>query len=253
MFFILSKILFFFILPVTWVAVLLIWAKLTKKPRLKKRLFIVAIIVSIVFSNPFLYRSAVMSLQMPRVDLPDGKVYEAGILLGGLAGYDKYNKGYFGENADRFIQTANLYHRGIIKKIIISGGNGSLYLYALPEAIYLREQFLENGVADSAIIMETKSRNTYENALFSKEISDSMHLQQPFVLITSAFHMRRAMSSFNKAGLKCIPFPCDFKELPQKFTVQDTIIPDLGLLYKWSITFKELIGLAVYRATGKAS
>jgi uncharacterized SAM-binding protein YcdF (DUF218 family) len=175
MFFILSKILFFFILPVTWVAVLLIWAKLTKKPRLKKRLFIVAIIVSIVFSNPFLYRSAVMSLQMPRVDLSDGKVYEAGILLGGLAGYDKYNKGYFGENADRFIQTANLYHRGIIKKIIISGGNGSLYLYALPEAIYLREQFLENGVADSAIIMETKSRNTYENALFSKEISDSMH------------------------------------------------------------------------------
>jgi hypothetical protein len=43
-----------------------------------------------------------------------------------LAGYDKYNQGHFGENADRFIQTANLYHRASSKKIIISGGNGTL-------------------------------------------------------------------------------------------------------------------------------
>jgi uncharacterized SAM-binding protein YcdF (DUF218 family) len=252
MFFTLSKILYFFIMPFTWLVILLVWAWLTKKPRLKKRLFIIAIVLAVVFTNPFLFRSTVLRLQAPKVNLPDGKVYEAGIILGGLAGYDKYNNGHFGENADRFIQTANLYHRGIIKKIIISGGNGTTDPDVLPEAIYLRQQFIDNGVQDSAIIMETKSRNTYENAVFSKHVSDSLHLKQPLVLITSAFHMKRSMSSFTKAGLNCIPYPCDFKIVPQKFSLRDTVLPDLTLLYDWSLNMKELIGLAVYRMTGKA-
>jgi uncharacterized SAM-binding protein YcdF (DUF218 family) len=252
MFFILSKILFFLIMPFTWVVLLLIWAWLTKRPRLKKRLLIVVISLVVLLTNPFLFRSTALWLQAPKASLPAGKVYEAGIILGGLSGYDKFNSGHFGPSADRFIQTANLYHRGIIKKIIISSGNGTLDKDSWPEAIYLREQFLENGVQDSAIIMETKSRNTYENAVFSKRISDSLHLQQPLLLITSAFHMRRSMLCFKKAGLSCIAYPCDYKVVAQKFSLGNIIMPDPGLLFEWSVYVKEFIGLAVYRLTGKA-
>lgn len=252
MFFIFSKILYCLILPITWIVLLVLWIWLTKKPKLRKRLIIVAVTIAVIFTNPFLFRITMMQLQAPKVKLPDGKSYDAGVILGGLSGYDKYNNGFFGSNADRFIQTANLYHRGIIKKIIISGGNGTLDKDVLPEAIFLREQFLENGVQDSAIIMETRSRNTYENAVFAKEISDSLHLQQPLVLITSAFHMWRSMRTFEKAGLNCIPYPCDYKIVPQKVGIQNTFLPDISLLYRWSTNIKELIGLAVYKLTGKA-
>jgi uncharacterized SAM-binding protein YcdF (DUF218 family) len=252
MFFFLSKILFFLIMPSTWVVFLLIWTWLTKNPRLKKRLFVMVISLVVILTNPFLFRSTALWLQVSKASLPAGEVYEAGIILGGLSGYDKYNQGHFGPAADRFIQTANLYHRGIIKKIIISSGNGTLETDSWPEAIYLREQFLENGVQDSAIIMETRSRNTYENAVFSKKVSDSLHLRQPLLLITSAFHMRRSMRCFNKAGLNCIAYPCDYKVVAQKISLGNTVLPEFGLLFEWSTYTKELIGLAVYRLTGKA-
>lgn len=252
MFFILSKVLFFLIVPFSWLVMLLVWIWLTKNQRLKKRLVIAFAVIFIVFTNPFIYRCVVLQLQTPLAVLPAGKTYEAGVVLGGFSGYDKYNRGYFGDNADRFIQTANLYHRGIIKKIIISGGNGSLFPNSPAEAVYLRQQFLDNGVADSAIIMETASRNTYENAVFSKRISDSLHLQEPLVLVTSAEHMKRSMSCFNKAGLKCIAYPCDYKTVPQDPSFDNTVFPKIDLLARWGHTIKEFVGLWVYRATGKA-
>ncbi|NCI51239.1 YdcF family protein [Sediminibacterium roseum] len=252
MFFVLSKILYFLIVPITWVLLLLLWIWRTKNQKLKKRLTVVVITVVVVFTNPFLHRSVVLWWQAPRVRIADGNVYDAGIILGGLSGIDKYNHGYIGNNGDRFIQTANLYHRGIIKKIIISGGNGTLDKEVPPEALFLREQFIENGVHDSAIILETRSRNTYENAVFSKQVSDSMHFKQPLVLVTSAFHMPRSMRCFKKAGLDCIAYPCDYKVVAQKPTLQNTLLPDITLLYEWTTMMKEFVGINVYRLTGKA-
>jgi uncharacterized SAM-binding protein YcdF (DUF218 family) len=172
------------------------------------------------------------------VDLPSGKTYDAGILLGGMSGSDKNNRGYFGDNADRFIQTANLYHRGIIKKIIVSGGTGSLIQKEPPEASYLRQQLIDNGVNPAAIYMDNRSRNTYENAVFSKTITDSLHLQPPFVLITSAIHMKRSKSVFTKAGVQFIAYPCDYKVYPLDYTFENTIVPRIELLNDWSYFIK---------------
>jgi uncharacterized SAM-binding protein YcdF (DUF218 family) len=195
MFFILSKVLFFLLVPFWWIVILLVWMWLTKKPKVKKRLRVMVIVLLIVFTNPWFYKSMVFLWQPSPTHLPADKKYEAGIVLGGMAGYDKYDSGYFGGNADRFIETANLYHQGIIKKIIVSGGTGLLSQDEPPESRFLRKQFIANGVNDSAIILETRSRNTYENAIYSKKIADSLHMQPPFVLITSAFHMKRSVSN----------------------------------------------------------
>jgi uncharacterized SAM-binding protein YcdF (DUF218 family) len=157
-----------------------------------------------------------------------------------------------GSNVDRFIQTANLYHRGIIKKIIVSGGTGSLIQKEPPEASYLRQQLIDNGVNPAAIYMDNRSRNTYENAVFSKTITDSLHLQPPFVLITSAIHMKRSKSVFTKAGVQFIAYPCDYKVYPLDYTFENTIVPRIELLNDWSYFIKEMVGLAVYKLTGKA-
>lgn len=252
MFFILSKILFFLLIPFWWMVILLLLSAVIRNTKWKKGLKITAILIGIIFTNPYLYRVANLAWQPAPVDLAGNKTYEAGILLGGMAGYDKNNRGYFGDNADRFIQTANLYHRGIIKKIIVTGGTGSLNQKEPAESFFLRTQLLANGVRDQDIILESRSRNTYENAVYTKQITDSLHLQPPFVLITSAQHMKRSVSVFNKSGFQFISFPCDYKSIPKDWSVDNFILPDASLLKNWSYLLKEIVGLCVYRLTGKA-
>jgi uncharacterized SAM-binding protein YcdF (DUF218 family) len=252
MFFILSKVLFFLIVPFVWVLILLLMSWLLKNQRIKKRLRIAALLICIVFTNPFLYRTLVMAWQPGPVKIASGKNYSMGILLGGLSGYDKFNRGYFGDDADRFIATANLYHRGIIQKIIVSGGTGKLSQDEPAEAFFLHEQLIANGIKESDIFIESQSRNTYENGLFSKRILDSLHAPAPFVLITSAMHMPRSVAVFTKAGVPVIPYPCDYKVVPKKWEAANTIVPDIKVMNDWTDFIKEMIGYWVYKFTGKA-
>lgn len=252
MFFILSKLLLFLLSPFYWLLIIFIWMRLAKSKQLKKRLFILNIILLLTFSNSFIYQTLVRIWQPEKVALPLQPAYEAGILLGGLAGYDKNGNGYFGDNADRFIQTANLYHQGIIKRIIISGGTGKLTQDEPPESLFLRKELLANGVSDSAIITETHSRNTFENAVFSKKLIDSMKLRPPFVLVTSALHMRRSIAVFQKSAIPVIPYPCDYKAISVKPEWDDLLVPNIRILYHWPFFIKEVIGLYVYKLTGKA-
>lgn len=251
MFFILSKVLYFLLIPFWWIVILFVWMKISRNPRIKKRLPIFMIAIAVLFTNPFLYQLLVKSWQPEPVTLSTGNTFEAGIVLGGMAGHDKYKRGYFGNNADRFIQAANLYHRGVIKKIIITGGTGSLDQNEPPESIFLRTAFMDNGIRDTDIIIESRSRNTFENAVFTKKIIDSIQLKPPFVLITSALHMPRSTSVFTKAGYDFVMFPCDYKVTPQKIDIQD-FIPNIALLSEWSYFLKEIVGLYVYKLTGKA-
>jgi uncharacterized SAM-binding protein YcdF (DUF218 family) len=251
MFFIFSKVLDFLLMPYWWIIFLLIWMSLSRSPRRKRVLLVCIISILILFTNPFIYRAMVAAWQPAPVELPDSARFEAGIVLGGMAGYDKNDRGYFGDNADRFIQTANLYHRGIIRKIIITGGIGTLNQEGKPEALFLRNSFIENGVNDSDIVVENKSRNTYENAVYSKRILDSLKIKPPYVLITSALHMRRSESVFKKAGYSFVAFPCDYKVNPQFFTIGH-LRPRISLLDTWFYFIKEVVGLYVYKLTGKA-
>lgn len=252
MFFILSKVFLGLLFPFFWIVILFIWSWHSKKPIVKKRLRALIILIFLLFSNQFFFRSMVTIWQPTPTKIPVHLTYHAGILLGGLAGFDKNKRGYFGNSADRFIQAANLYHQGIIQKIIVSGGTGSLDQDEPAEAPFLQSQLIENGVKEEDIIVESRSRNTYENAVFTKQIIDSLQFQPPFILITSALHMRRSVSVFKKAGVNNIPFPCDYKVVPKNLLNADLIIPDISLLKEWGLFIKEVVGLYVYKLTGKA-
>ena len=252
MFFILSKVLYFLLVPFYWIIILLIWRWFSKNHITKKRLLILSILILVVFTNPYIYKRLNLAWQPKPLTISKDNKYEAGILLGGMAGYDKNNRGYFGDNADRFIQTANLYHQGIIKKIIVSGGTGDLNQIGPAVAAFLRNQFIANGVNDSDILVESRSRNTYENAIYSKRIIDSLKIKPPFILITSAIHMKRSENVFKKANIECITFPCDYKVNEEVFSVDDDLLPNISLLNKWAYFIKEVVGLYVYKLTGKA-
>jgi len=245
--FILSKLLAVGLYPSNWIIVLAIFCLITRSKTWKKRGFITLVVLLLLSSNPFLYRRATLQWQPARQTIQG--TYEAGILPGGLSGYDKDGNGYFSGAADRFIETSKLFHQGIIKTIIVTGGNGRLERSFPPEADFLQRELIANGIPASKIILETKSRNTQENALFTRKIYDSLHLSGQAVLITSAIHMPRCRLEFSKAGIPTIAAPCNYEVIPGNNSFFAELWPDLALTTKWGALIKEWIGylLVKYR------
>ncbi len=251
MFFILSKILAFLLVPFNWILLLLIFYIIVKNKQIKKRLLVTMVIIFIIFSNPFFYYKTLYAWQINTPIIEKGKQYQTGILLGGISMFDKNGNGYFNDREDRFMQTLRLYNQGIISKIVISGGSGQLFGKEPAEADFLRKEFIANKVADTNIIVENKSRSTFENAVFSKHILDSLHLQSPYVLISSASHLRRATKVFIKNGMAVAPYPAAFEVIDRSYSIQD-FWPNLNIMSGWTSLIKEMIGVIVYSVTGKA-
>lgn len=253
MFFVASKIFYFLLIPLNWILFLLAVSLLINRNKWKRTLRYTALFIAIIFSNPMLHHSISRWWEPPLTKLPANAHYSIGILLGGLSMYDSKFNGYFGDNADRFIQAVNLYHSGEVQRILISGGQNNVFSKEPTEAGFLYTQLIRNGVSKDDIIVESKSRNTYENAIYSKKILDSLQLKPPYVVVTSAQHMPRAMMVFKKAGYTdVIPYPCNYHLLDHPIEVVSSILPDITLLGNWQYLLKELVGVVAYKITGKA-
>ncbi len=252
MFFILSKLLLFLITPSFWIIALLVWSFFTKKERRKRILRVIVLCLFIVFSNPLLLNVLVRAWQAEPVQLAPGKTYSAAIHLGGISMTDQERRMFFGPFADRFIQATKLYHIGAVQNIVVTGGSPGVFgKKRIPEANQLRQQLLKQGIPDSCIIVENKAWNTFENAINTKHLLDSLKLKPPYVLVTSAMHVPRAEAVFKKAGVDVIPYPSAYTQIKQKFSF-NALIPSLDVLTEWNFFLKEVIGFAVYRMTGKA-
>ena len=244
MFFYFSKILEFFIYPFSWIVILVISAVLIKKPRLKKKLFIAAAVVFFIFSDAFIFNQFTKHWDVKPVAFTGAGTYSCAIVLGGFSSELANGTDYFNGSADRFIQALKLFQTGKVKHILVSGGNGNLIPDSFREGDWVKTQLQEFKVPDSCIIVEDKSRNTIENAAFSKLKLDSAHLKGPFVLITSAYHMRRSLQIFRKTKVDVTPFPCNYLT-PDGYTGLGDFIPDPGVLAGWNIYIKEVTGYLV--------
>lgn len=239
-------------MPVTWVLVLLLWRYRSTSPKRKRRIGWTIFIILIVFSNEWLYKRVNLWWQPTPRAMETIAPHETAILLTGMINFDKTERGFFGSSSDRFIQANRLYHSGKVKRILITGGSGGL-LHSYPsEAIFLQRMFIESGVAPQDLLVEPISRNTYENALYSKHWIDSLHLQGPFLLITSAQHMRRSEAVFKKANIAFTSFPCDYQQIDEHFVFDKHVIPNLKTMAQWTLLLKEMVGYWVYKLMGKA-
>ncbi|MBK8710377.1 MAG: YdcF family protein [Niastella sp.] len=253
MFFIFSKIFSFLFAPFNWMLILLITAVFIKNKGWKKKLFHLCVVCFLIFSNPFIIHQFNLQWQEPFKELATNENFETGIVLAGFISFDKKNgDAYFGSASDRFIQALRLYKTGHIKKIMITGGSGSLFHQEFKEADYVKNVLLQMGVPGPDIITENLSRNTFENAMYSKKILDSMQLHGPYLLITSAMHMKRAEAVFKKAGYSVRPYPCNYYDLPHGQSFLDAMIPSAGAIDAWEKLMREWVGYCVYRITGKA-
>jgi len=245
MYFILSKILLFLLFPLNWVIVFLLIAIFSKRPKLKRKCFVTGVALLFVFSNPwFLYLFA-KDWDVNSVSLVKGRVYSAVIVLGGFSGEDKNGNGFFNGSADRFIQALELKEQNRTSHILISSGNGNLQASKFKEAAWVKGELKKFNLPDSAVLIEQESRNTFENAAFSKKLLEQKHLPPPYLLVTSAWHMRRAEYIFKKEGLDIVPCPSGPITGNQKFAWSDCIMPEAYVLDGWTIYLKELVGLTV--------
>jgi uncharacterized SAM-binding protein YcdF (DUF218 family) len=245
MYFALSKILLFLISPFFWILALLLLGLVIKKPVLKRRLFISAAAVFLLFSMPVFSHFVARLWSYPAGNINTRPTYSCVIVLGGFAGPGGPEHGHFGPNCDRFIQGLKLKAMGKASHILVTSGNSSLTdpVHGFNEGNWTKTQLELFNVPDSAVLIENRSRNTIENAAFTKAMLESRHLPPPYILVTSDFHMRRSMAIFKKAGLNVIPYPCNYIAGGKFYW--GSLIPNANNLPLWEIYIKEFIGSIV--------
>ena len=109
--------------------------------------------------------------------------------------------------ANRLLTAVRL-QRKLGVPILLSGGQ--VYEDTGAEAKIARRILIDLGVPESKILVETRSINTTQNARYSAEILRAQGLTQP-ILVTSAFHMKRAVLNFKKQGIDVVPYPADYQ------------------------------------------
>ncbi|MGZ4033847.1 MAG: YdcF family protein [Bacteroidia bacterium] len=251
MFFIFSKLLSFIITPIIWIIILFVISIYSKKERRRKRSFAWALGLLLFFSNSFIFDECIRMWEIPATKYENLKVYDAGIVLGGMAAYDQsFQRAQFYRGADRLIQAVELYRKGIIKKIIFTGGSGSILHSEIKEGNFINRYLLYFGIPQKDFLIESESQNTRQNALYTKQLLDKEKMSGNYLLITSAFHMRRSLGCFNKVGIATVPYSTDRYAGPRKFEFDYLFIPNSSVMNDWNTLIHEIIGYITYKISG---
>lgn len=191
---------------------------------------------------------APIEMRFPVPPLPD-KV-DGIILLGGAVDPDitrAHGQTALNEAAARVTETIILAKRYPAARIVLSGGNGELLPSGSNEAVATRDFLVAMGIDEHRLVIEGGSRNTYENAVFSKNAADPKS-GETWILVTSAYHMPRAVGCFRHIGWEVLPYPVDFQTDGRwRFDAFDLG----GSLVLFSKAEHEWIGLAAYYLTGR--
>jgi uncharacterized SAM-binding protein YcdF (DUF218 family) len=258
MFFLLSKILGFFALPsnlaatLAAVGVALLFTRFQRAGRLLATSGVALLLLAGLspLGNALIYP---LEERFPPWDASRGA--PAGIVvLGGAIGPDiSAARGTpdLNESAERLTAVADLARRYPSAHIVYSGGNARLMLNGGIEADFAVTLFESFGIPRARVIVERKSRNTIENALFSKELVDPRPGER-WLLVTSAYHMPRAIGVFRQAGFPVEAYPVDWRTRG----AIDLALPFESVaagLRRTDTAMREWVGLVIYRLTGQST
>lgn len=258
MFFLLSKILGFFTVPSNLLIILALLGVLllgTRFARAGRRLLIGSVIALAMIGLSPLGNLLIIPLEERFPPWNESQGGPDGIIvLGGSISADvsaARNIVALNESAERVTVVAELARRYPAARIIFTGGDASLIFKQDSEAQFAGRLFESFGVPPSRVVIEDRSRNTIENALFTKDL---VNLQpgQRWLLVTSAYHMPRAMGVFRKVGFPVEAYPADWRTRG----VEDAWYP-FGVvsdgLRRTDTAVREWVGLVAYWLTGRSS
>jgi len=256
MFFV-SKALSFVTQPLAWVALLLLAGLLCTLFRRKcgHGLSWAALIVLLLQGWEPLPDALIRQLETQYVaPTPKDNLqpYKGVVVLGGALDpayvWQGHDQVALNDAAERMTVPVTLLQHYPHLKLLFTGGEGELFVDGLTEADRAKLFFDSMGVAPQQVIYESASRTTYENAVLSASLS-GVNLVQPWLLLTSASHMPRAMATFRKAGWNVTPYPVDFRTGLRTPWTQYSLSNGAS---KWHIALHEWVGMLTYRLTGRA-
>ncbi|TGL47115.1 YdcF family protein [Leptospira meyeri] len=235
-------------LPFFFLLALVVLLK-TKSGHGKFRLFQVILflyLTSNVYVSNFLLQT--LEKDYPPVKISDLPKSDVAIVLGGMIQTISAHPGRpeLTDSADRLTDAVRIYKAGKVKKILFTGGSGLLFADTYREADLAKEIFIDLGVPEKDLIWENQSRNTYENAVETKKLLQEKKLEKT-ILITSAFHMKRAAGCFEKQKIPFVPYPTDYRSTNLNAGAFELYVPSASFLDQTSLAVKEWVGYFVYR------
>lgn len=255
--FIASKLLSFATQPLAWVLVLLLAALLRMSLRRNagRGLIVTAFAVLVLQGWEPAPDALLRQLERQHPLVPAQaslQQYNGILVLGGALesayAWDGHDQAALNDAAERMTVPLALLAKNPELRLLFTGGEGELFANDLSEAARAKIFFDSMGVAQERVIYESQSHTTYENAILSKTLPD-VDPGQPWLLLTSAFHMPRAMATFAKAGWNVTPYPVDYRVGVQTPWSQYSL--ERGAR-KWHIALHEWVGLLAYRLAGRA-
>ena len=261
MLFVLSKFAFFFMAPSNF-AMLLLTVGLGlvfagRMVRTGRRLAALGLIVLAAFGFGPLGAWMMLPLEQrfERASAPTGDI--AGIIL--LGGFEngaisKSRASITTTSAgERLLIMPVLARRYPEAKVIFTGGTNAVLARQVEAGPAVSGYFRQVGIAADRIVIEGKSRNTWENALYTRDVLGEAAIKRgQFLLVTSAWHMPRSMGVFRKAGFNVVAWPVDFRtEGPGLRGAPFGNVHD-GLEMS-DLAMKEWVGLLAYWLLGRTS
>jgi len=256
MFFIASKIFWFVAEPVSFailVGVLGLVLGFTRFARAGRVLMAGAIVALAAFLLMPLGALLLRPLEDRFPQPPAGMPAPAGIIvLGGALDTEKSEargQVYFTADAARMTTGIELARRYPSARLVFTGGSAGLLIQERAEAIGARKLWLSLGVPEERMTFEKKSRNTWENALFTRDLVKPKP-GETWLLVTSAWHMPRSVGIFKHLGFDVIPYPVAYRTFGD---ARDFLLPasmfDKVLMLDNGV--REWAGLLAYRLAGK--
>jgi len=258
MFFIASKMLGFFALPsnlLMAIGLIGLVLLLTRFTRLASWLVVTSLVIIAIAGWSPLGSVLILPLEQrfPPWDASRGPPNGIVILGGAISEDVSAARGAvaLNEAAERLTVGAELARRYPQARIIFSGGDNALIFNGGAEAAYAVQEFEALGVAHERITAEEQSRNTIENAVFSRFLANPKPGER-WLLLTSAYHMPRAMAAFRAAGFPVEAYPVDWRTRGPI----DAVWPAASLsegLRRTDTAVREWVGLLAYRLAGKTA
>jgi uncharacterized SAM-binding protein YcdF (DUF218 family) len=257
-FFVLSKVLGFFALPsnllitIGLVGLVLLCTRFT---RLASWLIVTSIVLLAIAGLSPLGNALMVPLEQrfppwhPAHGAPDGIVVLGGALSPEISA--ARNAVALNEAAERITVAVELARRYPDARIVFSGGNAALIREGGIEAGFAVQEFEALGIPHERIIAEEQSRNTVENAVFSRLIAQPKPGER-WLLVTSAYHMPRAMGVFRAAGFPVEAYPVDWRTRGPIDATEPFVSLGDGLR-RTDTAVREWVGLVAYRLTGKTA
>jgi len=244
----LHKILPLFVMPIMiYLIIIILGTKKDYKKIIYISSFIFYIVSTPIFAN-FIMKKVEGEYSYESIN--EIEKADAIVILSGIMRINEFDDDYIVEwgDIDRFFKGIRLYELNKSNMIVFTGGNNPYNKTKISEGKVLEKFATNYGVKKEDILVTKDVLNTSDEA---KAVLDLIGTNKTIILVTSAFHMKRAKLLFERQGINVTPYKVDYKTPPNLELNFIDIIPSSSGLRKSEIAFREIIGRLYYSILSK--